>query len=207
MSQVVDHLAELTGFRDRDVMDVTLVSALRDLLDPQSVAIFRCVGEPGDERWLTRARLDAADVVATADPLWAEVALLPLIQDHPQRVACMQSRNVLQLKDGALWVSLFPIATDREAIGVVEVISTERLKSKYQRTVTSVLRIYHNFQGLLDYSERDTLTGSVVAAVALDAQQLPFPRLVVPLRGQRIRGVDALRERGRRRTCIRAAAS
>jgi diguanylate cyclase (GGDEF)-like protein len=28
-----------------------------------------------------------------------------------------------------------------------------------QRMVSSVLRIYHNFQGLLDYSERDTLTG------------------------------------------------
>ncbi len=159
MSQVVDHLAELTGFRDRDVMDVTLVSALRDLLEPQSVAIFRCVGEPGQERWLTRARLHADDAVATADPLWAEVALLPLIQDHPKRVECMQSRSVLQLKEGALWVSLFPIATDREVIGVVEVISGERLKSKDQRTVTSVLRIYHNFQGLLDYSERDTLTG------------------------------------------------
>ena len=159
MSQVVDHLAELTGFRDRDVMDVTLVSALRDLLEPQSVAIFRCVGEPGQERWLTRARLHADDAVASADPLWSEVALLPLIQDHPKRVECMQSRSVLQLKEGGLWVCLFPIATDREVVGVVEVISTERLKIKDQRTVTSVLRIYHNFQGLLDYSERDTLTG------------------------------------------------
>lgn len=53
MSQVVDHLAELTGFRDRDVMDVTLVMALRDLLEPESVAIYRTVGEPGAERWLT----------------------------------------------------------------------------------------------------------------------------------------------------------
>jgi hypothetical protein len=33
MSEVVEHLAELTGFRDRDVMDLTLVSALRDLLE------------------------------------------------------------------------------------------------------------------------------------------------------------------------------
>ena len=34
MSQVVDHLAELTGFRDRDVLDTTLVAVLRDLLQP-----------------------------------------------------------------------------------------------------------------------------------------------------------------------------
>ncbi|MGS0756757.1 GGDEF domain-containing protein, partial [Roseateles sp. GG27B] len=159
MSQVVDHLAELTGFRDRDVIDATLVSALRDLLEPQSVAIFRCVGEPGQERWLTRARLQADDAVATADPLWADAELLPLIQEHPQRVECLHSRSVLQLQVGGLWACLFPIATERGVVGVVEVISTERLKSKDQRTVTSVLRIYHNFHGLLDYSERDTLTG------------------------------------------------
>ena len=59
MSQLVDHLAELTGFRDRDVLDVTLVGALRDLLRPQEVAIYRAVGEPGSQFWMTRARLRA----------------------------------------------------------------------------------------------------------------------------------------------------
>ena len=46
MSQVVDHLAELTGFRDRDVLDTTLVGVLRDLLRPLTVAICHVVGEP-----------------------------------------------------------------------------------------------------------------------------------------------------------------
>lgn len=159
MSEVVDHLAELTGFRDRDVMDVTLVSALRDLLEPLSVAIFRCVGEPGQERWLTRARLNADDAVATADPLWAEPALLPLVGDHPERQDCMRSRKLMQRQQGMQWLTLFPIATEREVVGVLEIVSAQRLKSRARRMVCSVLRIYHNFQGLLDYSERDTLTG------------------------------------------------
>ncbi|MBT9493411.1 MAG: GGDEF domain-containing protein [Paucibacter sp.] len=162
MSEVVDHLAEMTGFRDRDVMDVTLVSALRDLLEPLSVAIFRCVGigdDGGQQRWLTRARLSADDAVATADPLWSDPAGLPLAQDYPQRLDCMHSRAVLQSQQGEHFINLFPIATDREVVGVLEVISTERMSAKAQRLVSSVLRIYHNFQGLLDYSERDTLTG------------------------------------------------
>jgi len=159
MSEVVDHLAEMTGFRDRDVMDVTLVSALRDLLEPLSVAIFRCVGEPGQERWLTRARLALEDAVATADPLWADPASLPLAQDHPARLDCMRSRSVQQQRVGEVWRSLFPIATDREVVGVVEIHSTLKLSPSMQRMVGSVLRIYHNFQGLLEYSERDTLTG------------------------------------------------
>ncbi|MDC8770578.1 GGDEF domain-containing protein [Roseateles albus] len=165
MSEVVDHLAEMTGFRDRDVMDVTLVCALRDLLEPLSVAIFRCVGDAGEQRWLTRARLGADDAVATADPLWSDPAGLPLLQDYPQRLDCMHSRAVVQgelpawADKAEQFISLFPIATDREVVGVLEVISTQRMSPKAQRMVSSVLRIYHNFQGLLDYSERDTLTG------------------------------------------------
>ncbi|WP_428505397.1 GGDEF domain-containing protein [Roseateles sp.] len=178
MSEVVDHLAELTGFRDRDVMDVTLVSALRDLLEPRSVAIYRYIGEPGAERWLTRAHLRGDDAVATADPLWLEPDRLPPAADFPQRLECMRSRTVLQWQPQAVagaagsgidvdrapklaqdWINLFPIATEREVIGVLEIHSASRLKSKAQRMVSSVLRIYHNFQGLLDYSERDTLTG------------------------------------------------
>ena len=42
---------------------------------------------------------------------------------------------------------------------MLELHTARRLKAEAQRMVSSVLRIYHNFQGLLDYSERDTLTG------------------------------------------------
>ncbi|MDB6001120.1 MAG: diguanylate cyclase, partial [Rhizobacter sp.] len=72
MPEAVDHLAVLTGFRDRDVVDVTLAAALKDLLTPLSVAIYRCVGDAGDERWLTRAKLASNDIAATSDPAWAD---------------------------------------------------------------------------------------------------------------------------------------
>lgn len=159
MSEVVDHLAEMTRFRDRDVMDVTLVSALRDLLEPLSAAIYRCVGEPGEERWLTRARLRAGDIVASADSLWAAPETLPPIGEHPLRQECMSNRGILQTRCGDHWMTLFPLATEREVLGVMELETLAPLKSSEQRTVASILRIYHNFQGLLDYSERDTLTG------------------------------------------------
>ena len=52
-------------FRDRDILDVTLVGALKDFLRPRTVTIFRCVCNVGNERWITRARLgedDAQDI-------------------------------------------------------------------------------------------------------------------------------------------------
>jgi diguanylate cyclase (GGDEF)-like protein len=129
------------------------------LLEPLSVAIYRLVGEAGQEHWLTRAHLAGDAAVASADSLWSEPAQLPGAQAHPDRLECMRERHVLQRQVGDTWLTLFPIATEREVVGVLEISSAKTLKNSAQRMVGSILRIYHNFQGLLDYSERDTLTG------------------------------------------------
>lgn len=158
MSELVDHLAELTGFRDRDRLDVTLVGALRDLLSPQSVAMWGCVGEPGQQRWLKRARLCADDTAASSDSVWVEVESLPLLSDHPLREACLLDQRVVTAP-GPPVISLFPLSTEMGMGGVLEIESLVPLGDDAQRLVRSVLRIYRNFQALLDYSERDTLTG------------------------------------------------
>jgi len=158
MSELVDHLAHLTGFRDRDVLDVTLVGAFKDLLRPEAVAIYRTVSDGSSERWLTRARLGREDVAATADPIWIELEQLPLLDDFPMRRDCLRGQEML-VDPGPPYISLFPVATDREVVGVLELQTDGPMSSSDQRMVGSILRIYRNFQGLLDYSERDTLTG------------------------------------------------
>lgn len=158
MSQVVDHLAELTGYRDRDVLDVTLVSALRDLLRPREVAIYRCLGDGDDARWMTRARLGPDDRVPATDGLWADLATLPALSAHPARLACLQQQTPLALP-GPPALALFPLGNERESTGVLEVLTPAPLDPEQVRLLSSILRVYRNFQGLLDYSERDTLTG------------------------------------------------
>jgi diguanylate cyclase (GGDEF)-like protein len=158
VSNVVDHLAELTGLRDRDVLDVTLVGALRDLLRPHSAAIYRVVGEGTDRRWMTRARLEHGDVSAQTDSLWAELAGLPALEAHADRSACLQRQEAFTV-DGQPARAYFPLANEFEAVGVLELHTDAPLRAEEVRLVCSILRIYRNFQGLLDYSERDTLTG------------------------------------------------
>ncbi|WP_280154519.1 GGDEF domain-containing protein [Piscinibacter sp. XHJ-5] len=158
MSELVEHLAELTGFRDRDVLDVTLAGAFRDLLHPRSVAIYRMVGDGDNKRWLTRARLSESDAVATADPVWVDLDSLPALSQHPARCEALTGQTVVTHEGGA-GLAVFPLATDREVVGVLELVTEGPLQAEAQRMVCSILRIYRNFQGLLDYSERDTLTG------------------------------------------------
>jgi diguanylate cyclase (GGDEF)-like protein len=162
MSRVVEHLAELTGFRDRDLLDGTLAGALHDLLRPDSVAIFRTVGEPGRQHWITRARMGRDDTAADAEPLWTEIESLPALEAKPEHARCLAGEGAIEVPGStasALTTTLFPINAEREVIGVLEVQSAQPLEANELRFVSSVLRVYRNFQSLLDYSERDTLTG------------------------------------------------
>ena len=158
MPHVVDHLAELTGFRDRDVLDTTLAAVLRDLLRPLCVTVCHTVGDEAQRRWLVRARLAAGDVAASSDSLWAELDGLPKLAAFPARLECLRTQEPVEVA-GATHTTCFPLLTDRDAVGVLEVESRAALDAEQLRTVSSMLRVYRNVQGLLDYSERDMLTG------------------------------------------------
>ncbi|MDE2276776.1 MAG: GGDEF domain-containing protein [Burkholderiales bacterium] len=158
MSRVVEHLAELTGCRDRDLVDVTLVGALKDLLRPHAVGIYRCVGEPGAQHWLTRARLGPGDGTPVADPVWTPLDRLPPLAAQPDRLACWQRQRPLTVP-GMPALAYFPLASDREPLGVLEIATRQPLALPEMRLVGSILRIYRNFAGLLDAGERDPLTG------------------------------------------------
>jgi len=158
MPHVVDHLAELTGFRDRDVLDTTLVAVLRDLLQPLSVTVCHTVGDEAQRRWLVRARLREGDIAASSDSLWTELELLPKLDDFPARLECLHTQQPVE-SPGRTHTTCFPLLTDRDAVGVLEVESRFALDAEQLRTVSSMLRVYRNVQGLLDYSERDMLTG------------------------------------------------
>ena len=159
MSEVVDHLAELTGFRDRDVLDVTLVGAFRELLRPASVAIYRPVGDAGRQHWLTRARLLAHESTPRAESIWADLDDLPALACWPDHQHCLQQQAPQTVVSADQVVTLFPLIADRDASGVLELRTVAPLSAEQHRLIHSVLRVFHNFQGLLDYSERDTLTG------------------------------------------------
>ena len=158
MTQVVERLADLTGFRDRDLLDVNLAGVLQELLRPLAVSIYRCVGDPSDRRWLARARQGAGDAVALADPVWTPLESLPRLAQCPARQQALLAQDVV-LQPGQPCLSVFPLFSDHQVAGVLEIETEQALSTAAIRQVGSILRVFRNFQSLLDYSERDTLTG------------------------------------------------
>ncbi|HSI60596.1 MAG TPA: GGDEF domain-containing protein [Ideonella sp.] len=158
MTNAITHLGRLTELRDREVVDVSLVRAINELLQPASVAIYRAVGEPEPTAWQTRARLCAGDATPSADPLWADLPDLPAIDERSVRAQCLRAGQAV-FAPGPPALSAFPLGSGSINNGVLEVESARPLSREKRALVNGVLHVYRNLQGLLDYSERDTLTG------------------------------------------------
>ena len=163
MTCVLDHLAELTALRDHDQLDVTLATALTDLLRPMAVAVIRTVGEGVGQRWVVRAKIEAGDAVPTSDPVWIDTDSLPRLPEFPLRHAALAGRMVVSgpATDAPAGhsVTVFPLLCDQDALGVVELLTETAASPETRRLVASILSVFRNFQSLLAYSERDTLTG------------------------------------------------
>ncbi len=158
MPQLIDRLAELTGSRDRQQLDVAIVHAVTELLQPSLAVIFRTVGDGDDRRWLTGARMRRGDARPTADPSRHDVDTLPALDSEAERAACLRTARPVVVGTQPQ-TSHFPISTGREVIGVLELQTARPVTPADRATVTTLMRIFGNFHDLLDDSERDPLTG------------------------------------------------
>ncbi len=157
MTLLVDQLADLTALRDRDALDSALIATLSELLHPERIAIYRLVGPASNERWLTCAQLqDGVEQQLTHQAL-TEFDQLPLAAEFAARQQALQNHHPVIAETGA-GISVFPLATPTASNGVMELGCTAPMSAEMVRLVSGVLRLYQNFQGLLDDGERDALT-------------------------------------------------
>lgn len=160
MSQLVYQLADLTALRDRDALDGALVSAINELVYPRTTALCRVVGELTNQRWLTTAKMSADQRALTCDSNWSALDLLPTLAEHPQRAQALATRLMVQTgeTEGVPHITVFPLTGNSGTSGILEIATDQALSPETQRLVSGVLRLYLNFQSLLDYGERDALT-------------------------------------------------
>jgi len=156
----LDHVADMTRSRDRDMVDATLVAAFMDMLPVRQVVLWRLLGEPGGEQqWQRCASQSSGDLVAGVNLMRAEHHELIDQSALPLHTRSFQEVSVVQESSEGSFRTVLPMASEREVEGVVEIVGDMPLDYHMQRVALAVLRIHRNFSSLLDYSERDTLTG------------------------------------------------
>jgi diguanylate cyclase (GGDEF)-like protein len=164
MSTLIEHILKLTDHRDRDLLELTLSKALIDLLPIQRIIIARVMSQEGEKRWIEVARLDAKGGGKLLDPMHVDFSTLPRLEDASDRLKCLQSRSMVEIawagEEGPR-INMLPLFSDsrKDDEGVIEVHSNAVLTKEELLTIDQLRRIYRNMYTLLEYSDRDALSG------------------------------------------------
>ena len=162
MDSLLRHMVDMTGHRDHAMLDIAVISALQELAGATQTRVLGIATVLGITVVCPRAVIRAGapaqmeaqdDQHASGEPLAA----------YPELHECLARRLPLAERigaDGACTVWL-PIWIGDQAGSCLEIVHSTPLLSGSDKmqVIDGIVSVYRNFQNLLDYSERDALTG------------------------------------------------
>ncbi|GAB4214810.1 MAG: hypothetical protein Fur007_11710 [Rhodoferax sp.] len=159
MDQMLRDLAQLSGLRDRSALAFGLVRLLATsaLWPLQRVTLARAVGPTSDQRWVRLAELRPGLQKPECDHVGLDLSHLPALSAHRDREAAIVTEAIVRRGD-APCCTTFPINTEASVCSLLEVETPHPLTARDEANIDSLLRLYENLEGLLDYGEKDTLT-------------------------------------------------
>ena len=157
--ELLDSVAATTAHIDRDDLDRSVALLLLRFLETQSVTVFRLVDEGKAKRLARRISVTQAEGM-TGPESPDHLSDLPLLSDFPAWQEAAISNQVVKC-DGvhSRLASVFPIHGSTEVVGLLVIETPIALSGREVDLVKGILAILKNHIALLDYGERDTLTG------------------------------------------------
>lgn len=160
MLEIATAIAELTALRERASLEEALVRMIKKQVLPacEAVRLVRLIGEPGKQHWQVQASIDKDINTVERDCVWAEWSHLPRENEFPERIAALADTSPVRMQGEA---HTLIIAVDRDALSgtVLEVASPDVVSKESEALISCLIAIYRNLIDLLDYGEKDALTG------------------------------------------------
>lgn len=163
MEEIVNQIADLCGLRDRYALDDAMVRLvyLSGKGAITAVRVLHDVGDADDVHCLTRAEFDARKMSPTRVPAWKDWRDLPALADFPARLQAHTQRTTVQVAGitGTPCLTVLPVGEAVPVFNLLELESDKPLPAALLRGVEGLMRVYSNLESLLDYGEKDALTG------------------------------------------------
>ncbi|GAA4032918.1 GGDEF domain-containing protein [Actimicrobium antarcticum] len=160
MDSLLRHMIELTGQRDHNLLDVAIISAVHEMLEASQVRVLDIVPSEEGDMLRPRAWIRHGEVMAQDDSGQPVAGGTPM-SGYPVLIDCLAQRlNRIEetRADGehVLWV---PLWQGDKAPACLQIFSTAPFAASTLNMMEGILSVYRNYQNLLEYSERDSLTG------------------------------------------------
>ncbi|MCC2959921.1 GGDEF domain-containing protein [Massilia sp. IC2-278] len=160
MDSLLKHMVDMTGHRDHTMLDISVIAAVQELAAAAQTRVLSLYNVAGQLHVRVRASIEAGAGARVHDALDSAVPGAPLAS-YPELAACLAARETSAeavAPDGTrtLWL---PIWFGDKADTCLEIVRAAPFPAQTIHTVAGIVGVYRNFQNLLDYSERDSLTG------------------------------------------------
>jgi diguanylate cyclase (GGDEF)-like protein len=156
---LIDRVADTTSHRDRDSLDRAIVQMLVEFLDSPAVTLYVLLQDESHTRMVRRAGYDHGSL-QVRPRLPVDLVDLPRLADRPEWQACVARRCPIHgAPVGGHSTVCFPVEEGSNVVGLLEIEVSDSMSARETRLVEGILRILRNQTALLDYGERDTLTG------------------------------------------------
>lgn len=160
---LLDTLLAMTRTRERAEVDALLLTALAGLSGALRVRLWRVKGElQGPRHWILCGEHCQGEARGTPLEHLGEAArtLVPWLA-LPDHVRCAEAGGVVERERAEVppgWYTGVPLMTEVGVEGLIEFDSAQPLGEARLAAAQRLLEGHRNVIGLLDYSERDTLT-------------------------------------------------
>lgn len=161
MKPILQNLVEMTGHRDHLRLEVSVLSTLQKLnniTEVRALEIFPHAGVPHvrPRTWVDESgKLVSTDSEAAADPRRESIDQYPVLRDC---IASHESSAVSSPRKGC-YVMWLPVWMQDKVSTCLEITQSRPFSAHKRDVLKGVFQVYQNYQSLLDYSERDALTG------------------------------------------------
>ena len=159
MDSLLKHMVDMTGHRDHTMLDISVISAVQELAGASRTRVLSILTVRNKKFVRSRAVICAGEAACMEDHPDANMGE-PIAQ-FPELDACLaehESSAVAANADGKHTLYL-PIWIGDKADTCLEIVHPKPFTPEAVHVIGGIVSVYRNFQNLLDYSERDSLTG------------------------------------------------
>ena len=160
MKPILQNLVEMTGHRDHLRLEVSVLSTLQKLssiIEVRALELFTDAGVPHvrPRTWVEDGQLVSTDSEAAADPRRETLAQYPALRE------CVENHgnSALTSPRKGRYVLWLPVWMHDKVNTCLEITQSRPFSAHKLDVLKGVFQVYQNYQSLLDYSERDALTG------------------------------------------------
>ena len=157
---ILQNLVQMTGQRDHLRLELSVLSTSLQLPFITNVRALELL-KLHDEYWMRpRTWLHEGQLVSSSQDFSQDSQCSPL-RHLPHLHHCISeqahtAKHTLPTGEHVLWL---PVWMNEQARACIEITQSKPFSTHNLDVITGIFNVYRNYQNLLDYSERDALTG------------------------------------------------